>query len=335
MRLAPITAQEVGFFPALSALPAAGFPETADDRNWLNTLSVANLQIQAATLALAELDANSAAAELAPLIALDEQLRLRAVRLADLAPTPFSAVSSNNQTAAMLALYMPRLVLAELDSFVRMLERPAQLRFAASLLGASLAGSLRSKIIDDLYGDAYDYVVNSGIVLGVAAALRLLIGPTQGMDVLTGASLSIHILHEPGSSLDGSFNLIAEMNEVLMIRPDAVVAVRDLLATLNLEGTDNPKELMEKFQGIADAGNGVVAAFEEANSVPNRASSGSLLTDADCVSISCDDGFTSVNEGCSLNLPGPVIILVRDVADSRVHFTVAGFFGQPDPDEDD
>ncbi len=339
LRLAPITAPESGFFPGLAVMTAAGFPETAADRMWLGTITATNAQIGAASIALAALNVNSGDADLAPLRALDEQLRLRSVRLDTLTPTPHSAVSSNGQTAALLASRLPRLVLAELDSFVRMLEPapPApgrQVQFAGALAGAALASGLRNHVVDKIYGDAIDHVVNSGIVLAFAGLLRQFIGPTEGMDVLTGASLAIHLFTLPGSSLDGTFNPIAEMNEVLMIGPDAVQAIRDLLGTLNLEGTGSARELMEKFQAVADAGNGVVAAYEEANSMPDRASIGCLLTDADCVSLSWDAGFASVNEGGNLRLPGPVLILVRDLADSRVHFTVAGFLGQPDPDED-
>jgi len=296
-------------------------------------------KIDAALIALAALNVNSGDADLVQVRALDEQLRLRSVRLDSLTPTPHSAVSSNGQTAALLASRLPRLVLAELDSFVRMLEPtpPApgrQVRFAGALVGAALASGLRNHVVDEIYGDAIDHVVNSGILLAFAGILRQFVGPTEGMDVLTGASLAIHLFTVPGSSLDGTFNPIAEVNEVLMIGPDAVQAIRDLLGTLNLEGTGSARELMEKFQAVADAGNGVVAAFEEANSMPDRASIGCLLTDADCVSLSWDAGFASVNEGGNLRLPGPVLILVRDLADSRVHFTVTGFLGQPDPDED-
>jgi len=339
LRLAPITAPENGFFPDLAAMTAAGFPETAADRAWLGTISMSNAQIEATTFALAALTADSNEADLAQVRALDEQLRQRALRLDTLTPTPHSAVSSNGQTAALLASRLPRLVLAELDSFVRMLEPTPpdpgrQVSFAGALVGAALASELRNHVVDEIYGDAIDHVVNSGIVLALAEILRQFAGPTEGMDVLTGASLAIHLFKLPGSSLDGTFNPIAEMNEVLMIGPDAVQAVRELLDTLNLEDTGSARELMEKFQAIADAGNGVVAAYEEANSMPDRASSGCLLTDADCVSLSWNAGFTSVNEGGNLRLPGPVVILVRDIADGRVHFAVAGFLGQPDPDED-
>lgn len=119
-----------------------------------------------------------------------------------------------------------------------------------------------------------------------------------------------------------------------MIGPDAVVAIRDLIGVLNLQNIESNRDLIDEFEGIADAANGVVAAHEEAKSVPDCASGGCLLSDQDCGSISWDAEFTSVNEGSNLRLPGPAPILIGDVADDRLRLTTAGFLGQPDPDED-
>jgi hypothetical protein len=337
LRRVSIVAPERGFFPALSAMPAAGFPETAADRNWLALIATSGARVETAARLLATLGAGSVDADLVPLLALDAQLKSGVDRLAVLVPTPYSAVSSNGETTALLSARLPRLQLAQIESLVRMLDAPnspTASRFAGALVVAAGAASLRNRLMQELYSSSQDHVVNSGIVLGFGALLRTVIGPFEGLDVVTGASLAIHTFRAPGSSLEGSFNPIAEMNEVLMIGPDAVVAIRDLIGAFNLQDIESARDLIDKFEEIADAANGVVAAYEEANSVPDRASSGCLLTDQDCVSISWDAGFTSVNEGGNLRLPGPVLILVRDVADDRLHLTTAGFLGQPDPDED-
>lgn len=335
LRVAPITAPESGFFPSLAALPGAGFPETADDRAWLDTVTLANAQIEDATARLDAFGAGSGAADLDALRAIDAQLQSRVQRLATLAPTLYSAVSSNVQVTAFLNLRLPRLVLAELESLVRLLDASApRAKFGFFLADAAAAASIRTDLMERQRDMTFPHVINSGAVLATAAVLRTLLGPTGGMDVITGSSLAIHVFRRPGSSLDGDFNPIAEMNEVLMIGPDVFAAVSDLFGTLRMPDAENPREVKEKFEEVRDAANNVAMAFEEANSTPDRAIQGCLLTDEDCVSLIWNEGFTSVNEGGELHLPGPVLILVRDVATGDVHATVAGFLGQPDPDVD-
>jgi hypothetical protein len=334
LRRASIVAPESGFFPALSTLPSGGFPETPDDRVWRSLIEVSAALVEQSRRTMAALPAAATESELGPLLALDANLRLLQGRLSRLSPSPYSAVAANGTVVSLLSVRIPLAVLADMESLLRLLDAGTTRKFAASLASAAAASAIRSDLMEDLYAESVDHVVNSGIVLALGALLREFAGPLQGMDVITGASQSIHVFRIPGSGLEGSFDPIAELNEVLMIGPDAVVAVRQLLDSINLEGLRSVRDVMDRFEQIADAANGVVAAYEEANSTPDSASSGCLLTDAECVSLRWSSGFVSVNEGGNARLPGPVLILVRNVADGSMSFTTAGFLGQSDPDDD-
>lgn len=92
-------------------------------------------------------------------------------------------------------------------------------------------------------------------------------------------------------------------------------------------GAEDVNSAFDAINGILDAADGLNDAWNDANSIPMGVVSGCILDSRpECAQLVYPQGFTSVykKEG-GLSLPGPVLILIRNLVSGGSAIFVANF----------
>jgi len=313
LREVPLYGSDDGFLPSTAALAAAGRPLTAGDRAWVAEVSALGSSIASLRALLTTLSATEP--DVAAVEAANAQIDLRLQRLRGLAPTPTAAAEGRAVIARLLAVRIPALVRADLDHAIRLIDanppaRGAAPRFAGAAVAAVAAAGLRNRLVDRVYGAVKQHLEDAVVILAIDLLLRQF--STGSFDAITGSSLLIHRFRMPGSTLEGPFEPVAELNNVLLIGPQAVQQVREIIDTINANNIRSPKELYAKFKEIKAAAASIPGVLENLEQPPDAARVGCLLQEDACTSLQWAAGFRSVHQSGNINIPAPVIIVAYE-----------------------
>ncbi len=341
-------APEGGFPPTPEELTAAGFPPNADDAV-LGTLAenIVNKVEEITTFvrSINPLALNDTVG--AQLLFLNTQLQNLIVQLEALNPTVNGITAHSGRLNVLLADVLPSYLHTVVDKINESLkahglvawnmESADETRFAMGYGGTAMtpaefyanvqpaffglidlmgSTSLQLELVKMLYGEVFKYLENAMITLIANDLLEDFLNNMTLEGIITGASLSFHFFSVPGSSIEGNIvNPIPSRNDVFLVGPNAVDAVRDLLTSLNPSEIEDIDDVWDYFEGIADAIKSAGEAFEEAYQVPDDVLYGCVLSgDSRCRTAYYNDGFQSVYE-CSgwFCLPAPVLVLVHNL----------------------
>lgn len=199
--------------------------------------------------------------------------------------------------------------------------RPAFFGLVDLCLGSSIQGQL----INLLYGDAFRQLENTMILLVANGLLNSFINNLSLDGIITGASLTFHVFNQQGSVIEGSVvNLLPARNDVILVGPDQVDAVRTLL--------ENPPQLndLESIYGFFENIKGAVASFNQSFQPPVEVFANACILGGGpgCNVASYPSGFTSVYT-CSgfICLPSVVLVMVHNLDTGQWGFELFNFLG--------
>jgi hypothetical protein len=199
-----------------------------------------------------------------------------------------------------------------------------------SLPGIMVASRIRQNIISDFY---VPYLGQVARMLGAVIAADLLqtyanFGAISG--IITGASQSIHVFEIQPSVIEGlGFDpTLSPNNAVIMVGPALLDAVSDAASALSsARSIKDVNSAFDAINGILDAADGLNDAWSDANSIPMGVVSGCILDNSPgCSQLIYPNGFTSVyKKDGGLSLPGPVLIITRNLVSGGSAIFVANF----------
>jgi hypothetical protein len=347
-------APEAGFPPTPAVLTARGFGPGPNDANFNAVANNLIAKLQELTAFVNSITAqNLSDATGTQMAQLNAQLQTLLTQFRTFAPTLNGVVSSSGYLNKLLADSIPVFQRAQVTMIERVLKgngliasatNPTEMYAALGVLGSErspqpvpspeeyyaniqpaffglvdlmMGSSIQGQLINMMYGEAFRYLENAMITLAAESLLAQFINNATLDGIITGASLSIHIFYAPGSVIEGNaINPIASRNDVLLVGPNQVNAVRGLLEAFVPGDMDNLDDIYNYFEGIVDAIQGAGESYDEAHQPPDAVYPYSCILgggDA-CSSASYNNGFGSVYT-CSgwLCLPAPVIVIIHNL----------------------
>jgi hypothetical protein len=149
--------------------------------------------------------------------------------------------------------------------------------------------------------------------------------------IISGASQSFHAFHIPNSVIEGfGFDpTLSPNNAVTMIGPSLLDAAAGAASGLSSAGSiKDVNTAMDAIQTQLDKASALDSAWDDANSIPRGGVvSGCILSGTPgCRQLIYPDGFASVYDAEGLlNLPAPVLIIVRNLESGGTAVFVATF----------
>jgi len=351
-------APDTGFVPTTAQLASHGFSQSAADVAFGNLTAQIRTKIQQITTLLNSPSAN-VAANMATLGQYVTDLTTLANNLQLAANTPgiYGVVSNANAANDLLAKDMPRVLLAIVSRINAELQaggftsvnggprtlyqrveagtaqelaaqvspgamyaanRPAQFLLTGLLGYAGPIGSLIQKI----YGPFLDQIQKMYLLLAAQQLLNANLPPGAAVEgLITGASQSFHVYHQPDSEIEvtGNFTLAeAQAADVYLIGGAAVNTVTGLITTLgDVRNIHSWRDLYNFYKAVIDKVESIPDAIALAHQQPDSFiqtgfnDGGCLSSLADsCIEMHYSSGFNYVGSGGPINIE-PVIILVR------------------------
>ncbi|MEE4637498.1 MAG: putative Ig domain-containing protein [Wenzhouxiangella sp.] len=330
LRTMTAVAPEDGALP--SPAQAAGLGSSSDDGAYLDT----SLELIALLETLDAL-ARDATTPDRVLNQLNQDLAATAAALAALEPSVPGILQANGAITALTGTLAPSLLVADIQAVRQALADQGLLPGQAgtrvgrfSLPGIMVASQIRQSIITDFY---VPYLGQAARMLGAVIAADALqtyanFGAISG--IITGASQSIHVFGIQPSVIEGlGFDpTLSPNNAVIMVGPALLEAVSDAASALSsARSVKDVNSAFDAINGILDAADGLDDAWSDANSIPVGVVRGCILDNSPaCSQLVYPDGFTSVykKEG-GLSLPGPVLIITRNLVSAGSAVFVANF----------
>ncbi len=191
-----------------------------------------------------------------------------------------------------------------------------------------MAGSsVRMTLIKNLYVPHISRLIAAGQLLAEADALRedSAVGDLAG--IITGASLSLHVFNAPNSAIEVvGPSADTRAFSVKLIGPDKYQAWLDAVAEATIPTSLD--EFEELITAAADAAAGSLAGTQTAQA--HGVIPGCLLSlNPDCSQIVIGFGFPVTHT--SGVFPSPVIVILKDIADSKLYVGVYAFFPNHSP----
>jgi hypothetical protein len=205
--------------------------------------------------------------------------------------------------------------------------RPAFFGLIDLMMGQSIQGQL----INILYGDVFRHLENMTIILVANDLLGAFINNGTLDGIITGASLSFHIFNAADSVIEGTvINPIASRNDVFLVGPNQVEAIRSLLEAFNPGEMEDLEDIWNFFEGIVDAIQGAGESYDEAYQPPDNVFMDFCILGggSSCNVAVYGNGFGSVHT-CSgfICLPAPVLVLVHNLDSGRWAWGLFDFLG--------
>jgi hypothetical protein len=262
---------------------------------------------------------------------LNQQLAESGAAVAQLDVGLHGVLKSSSAVVNVIGTRLPSLVVADIDRVHRALVDlgwvdagararhggVAQLGFSFPALMSGM--QIRTQLIKDIYVPYLSDIVRAMGTIIAADLLQNFANNTAVTGIISGSSIAIHIFELPNSVIEGfGFdNLLPEGNSVVMVGPELIDAVIDII-NQDLPAAEDFKDLNDINDAIneqIELAGAATAAFENANSAPTDNLRGCLF-DAHpaCRQLVYPDGFKSVYQSTAgLNLPAPVIIIVNNL----------------------
>jgi hypothetical protein len=262
---------------------------------------------------------------------LNQQLAESGAAVAQLDVGLHGVLKSSSAVVNVIGTRLPSLVVADIDRVHRALVdfgwvddgasarqgSVAQLGFSFPALMSGM--QIRTQLIKDIYVPYLSDIVRAMGTIIAADLLQNFANNTAVTGIISGSSIAIHIFELPNSVIEGfGFdNLLPEGNSVVMVGPELIDAVIDII-NQDLPAAEDFKDLNDINDAIneqIELAGAATAAFENANSAPTDNLRGCLF-DAHpaCRQLVYPDGFKSVYQSTAgLNLPAPVIIIVNNL----------------------
>lgn len=277
---------------------------------------------------------------------LNQELLAAAAARAELSPSAVGLLRASPSVTALLGTFAPRVLVADIRAVRQALRDEGWVGAGAgagaasrfTLPGLMSAVRIRNNILKDTY---LPYLGEVAWAMGVVAAADLLqeyanAGAIVG--IVSGASQSFHAFHIPNSVVEGfGFDpTLSPNNAVTMIGPSLLEAASDAASGLSSAGDiKDVNSAMDAIQTQLDNASALDAAWDDANSIPMGVTRGCLLvTTPGCRQLHYPDGFASVYDAEGLlNLPAPVLIIVRNLESGGTAVFVANFVAYEGDDD--
>ncbi len=199
--------------------------------------------------------------------------------------------------------------------------------FGVSLEDLTFATALQMQLIQQIYGQYFNYLYRAIAIITTAQAFQTFTGGLALDEIITGASLSFDIFHAAGSIIESSaVNLIPKRNDVFLIGPDQENALADVYGILNGLLTDNkPKNLDDVFEAfqkikekLSEIKEKLSDGYTQAHQLPDSTTDFCIIGNSPpCNQAVYSNGFNSVYAAGGLPLPAPVLILVHNLTSSN------------------
>ena len=268
---------------------------------------------------------------------LNQDLAAAASARSALSPSDIGVLRAAPQITAILGTYAPRMLVADIRAVRQALRDDGIIgtdgaarsgRF--TLPGILSAVRIRQRIINTIY---VPYLGEAARMLGAVIAADVLqtyfnAGAISG--IITGASQALHVFQVAPSAIEGiGFDpTLSPNNAVTIVGPSLFSAASDAASTLS-SATDarGVNSAMDAIQGVIDSADALSDAWKDANSIPEDVRHGCILDGSpSCSQLIFPNGFASVYESEDvLSLPGPVLIIARNLESSNWAVFVANF----------
>ena len=267
---------------------------------------------------------------------LNQDLAAAASAKASLEPSAVGVLQASPAITAILGTNAPRVLVADIGAVRQALRDGGVIaadgtanagRF--TLPGIMTATRIRNRIIRKVY---LPYLGEVARMLGAVIAadvLKTYFNAGSIVGIVTGASQSLHAFQIKPSVIEGfGFNpTLSPNNAVTMIGPSLFEAASN--AASGLSGATSAKDVnsvMDAVQATIDDANALEKAWDEANTIPMGVRSGCILDGTPgCRQLIYPDGFASVYDASGLSLPGPVLIIARNLESHGWAVFVANF----------
>jgi len=329
--MTPLTPPQ-GMLPTPEQAIASGLATGADDAAYADI----GLDILALLETLVDVMREGSAPDVV-INQLNQQLAESAAALAALDPSASGVLEAGGAITASTGTFIPRLLVADIrgmrqalrDEGIINVDGQASLgRF--TVLGLLSANRIRNDIIKDIY---VPHIWRVAGMMGAVIAADLLetyanAGAVSGL--ITGASQTLHAFHIAPSVIEGvGFDpTLSPNNAVVMIGPGLFEAAATAAEALNgAASVEDVNSAFDAVQDVLDNADQPESAWDEANSIPMGVKTGCVLDNTPgCSQLVFPDGFASVHDASGpLNLPGPVLIIVRNLKTSGWAVFVANF----------
>ena len=361
----PLALLEGRFPPTLSQIQAAGLGPVAADNAYRTTMSGLNAKLQEITTFIAGIDPlNLTDAQGTQYNQYVADLNARLAQLRAQTPSPHGVVQAKHDLRVLLGTTYPALVHAIVNKteqalvangLVASIGSAGEHRFADlltpqafyastrpaffGLIDLCLGNSLIGQLINTMYGPAIHYLENAMILLALEALGNQFSGPISIGGIVTGSSLSFHIFNAGGSFMEGSnFNPDPALNDVWLIGPDHIEAAREIVGLFQglPQAPSNWTDLAaveEFFEAVWDKVQSAISAAQNAVEVGARTRQppdSTFFVDFgifcdNCRAMQWDEGFNSVYSPGGLNIPSPVLFIVRDQERGGFTFNLQSF----------
>ncbi len=268
--------------------------------------------------------------------ALNQDLAAAASARNALVPSAVGVLRASPAITAILGTYAPRMLVADIGAVRQALRDDGIVgpdgtaragRF--TLPGILTASNIRRRIIRNFY---LPYLGEAARMLGAVIAadvMQTYFNAGSIVGIITGASQALHVFEIRPSAIEGfGFDpRLSPNNAVTMIGPSLFEAAST--AAGGLAGATSAKDVnsvMDAVQSTVDNANALEKAWDDANSMPMGVSRGCILDGTPgCRQLIYPDGFASVYEAGGLSLPGPVLIIARNLESGGWAVFVANF----------
>jgi hypothetical protein len=356
-RTVPLAPSE-GFLPKLAELPGAGLAATPDDALIVPAMDDLVDKLRTLRDALDE-DPGSVSAYRAAVAALEPSIDA----FTRIEPSPYGVLAANGAYAAVLANLLPK----TLDQWIAAVDKAlpdlaakktsAKFGLPITLAEVAAATSIQVLLAKKLYMPAVKHVAYSAAALALHKLLHAYLNAGGLNGIITGASLSFHVFHAAGSTIEvnGADPRHPENVSVLIIGPSVISAVTDLKDQI-LELRDvvsNTGDVLKKARNFDDVwkhvenirdtlGKAIDQGFKSYNSFDptnfqaDKSYPGCVLTsEPDCASLVYKRGFEPVNTCAQgeLCLPAPVLFIVWGRIEGGVGVDSFVFLPEPAPAE--
>jgi hypothetical protein len=361
----PLALLEGRFPPTLSQIQAAGLGPVAADNTYRTTISGLNAKLQEITTFIAGIDPlNLTDAQGTQYNQYVADLNARLAQLRSLSPSPYGVVQAKLDLHALLGTTYPALVHAIVNKteqalvangLVASIGTADEQRFAGlvtpqafyastrptffGLIDLCLGNSLIGQLINTMYGPAIHYLENAMILLALEALGNQFSGPIGIGGIATGSSLSFHIFNAGGSFMEGTnFNPDPALNDVWLIGPDHIEAAREIIDLFRglpqaPSSWTDLAAVEEFFEQVWDKVQSAISAAQNAVEVGGRTRQppdSTFFVDFgifcdNCRALVWDEGFNSVYSPGGLNIPSPVLFIVRDQERGGFTFNLQSF----------
>jgi hypothetical protein len=263
---------------------------------------------------------------------------------AELSPSAVGVLRASPSVTALLGTFAPRVLVADIRAVRQALRdegwvgpnATAAPRF--TLPGLMSAVRIRNNMLKDTY---LPYLGEVAWAMGVVIAADLLQEYANAgviVGIISGASQSFHAFHIPNSAIEGfGFDpTLSPNNAVTIIGPSLLQAASDAASGLSSAGDiKDVNSAMDAVQTQLDNASALESAWDDANSMPVGVTRGCILvTTPGCRQLLYPDGFASVYDAEGvLNLPAPVLMIVRNLESGGTAVFVANFVAYEGDDD--